>query len=80
MPLFYFNLDDTDHVSDPDGTDLRDEAEAMAHALQVMRELMYQRSGMLGATWAAWTMRVSNTDGQTVHLIRFAEMPLGPPN
>jgi hypothetical protein len=43
MPRHYFNLDDTDHVSDPDGTELRDDTDAMAHATRVMRELMFQR-------------------------------------
>jgi Domain of unknown function (DUF6894) len=80
MPRYYFNLDDTDHVSDPDGTELRDDTDAMAHATLVMRELMFQRAGMLGELWAAWTMRVSDTDGRTIHLIPFAQIPLGPTN
>ena len=52
----------------------------MAHATLVMRELMYQRAGMLGEFWATWTMPVSDADGRTVHLTPFAEMPLGATN
>jgi hypothetical protein len=41
MPMFHFNLkaDNATYV-DPDGTDLRDELEALDHARQVARELM----------------------------------------
>ena len=56
---------------------LEDETAAMAHGILVMRELMHKRSGMAGEPWSAWTMRVSDEVGRTVHLIPFAEMPEG---
>jgi hypothetical protein len=41
MTMFYFNLRDGGAgVTDIDGTELRDESEAKAHATQVARELM----------------------------------------
>jgi hypothetical protein len=77
MPRYYFNLDDTDHVTDPDGTELPNDTDARAHATLVMRELMHQSAGILGALWVTWTMRVCNKDGKMIHLIPFAEIPKG---
>ena len=74
MPRYYFNLDDTNNVLDPDGTVLADNATAISHGVQVMHELMFKRPGMLGQAWSAWTMRVSDRDGKTVQLIPFADV------
>jgi hypothetical protein len=43
--------------------------------MQVARELMFKRSGMLGKAWSAWTMRVNDRDGNAVHTIPFSELP-----
>lgn len=63
MPLYHFDVSNSVQLTDPDGTLLPDEKSALVYALQVARELMFKRAGMLGQPWAAWTMRVNDTAG-----------------
>jgi hypothetical protein len=75
MPRYFFHMMNKHAVTDPYGTVLLDNAAALAHAMQVARELMFKRAGMLGQRWSTWTMRVDDKDGKTVHTIPFAELP-----
>ena len=77
MPRYYFLLSDKRCVTDPYGTVLIDKDAAMAHALVVARELMFNSSGMLGHRWSAWTMLVKDKDGQNVLRLLFSEVPEG---
>jgi hypothetical protein len=61
-------------IIDPDGTVLSNSKAALIHGLQVARELMFKRPGMLGQPWSAWTMRVNDKDGKTIHT-SFADVP-----
>ena len=65
MPRYHFHVSNRVRVTDPDGTMLPDDKSALIHALQVARELMFKRAGMLGQPWAAWTMRVNDKEGNT---------------
>jgi hypothetical protein len=75
MARYFFDVHNTVPLTDPDGTVLSDNKAAFIHGLQVARELMFQRAGMLGQPWAAWTMRVNDKDGKTIHTIAFADLP-----
>jgi hypothetical protein len=77
MPRYYFNVVNRVRLTDPDGTELPNSASAFVHALQVARELMFKRTGMLGHPWSAWTMRVNDRDGKTIHTISFTDLPDG---
>jgi hypothetical protein len=74
MPRYYFHITNTVRLADPDGTVLADNKLALAHAMRVIRELMFMRTGMLGQPWSAWTMRVSKKDGETIHTVPFTEL------
>jgi hypothetical protein len=75
MPRYYFNVANRVRLTDPDGTVLANSETAFAHALQVVRELMFRRTEMLGHPWSAWTMRVNDKDGKTIHTISFTDLP-----
>jgi hypothetical protein len=75
MPRYFFHMIDNETVTDPYGTVLVNKGAALAHAMQVARELMFKRSGMLGEEWSRWSMRVNDKDGNTVHTIPFSELP-----
>jgi hypothetical protein len=75
MPRYYFNVANQVPLTDPDGTELANGETAFVHALQVMRELMFKRAGMLGHPWSTWTMRVNDRDGKTIHTIPFTDLP-----
>jgi hypothetical protein len=75
MPLYYFNAVDRVHLTDPDGTELINHQSAFLHALQVVRELTFMRTEMLGHPWSAWTMRVNDKDGKMIHTIPFTDLP-----
>jgi len=75
MPRYFFHVCNRVRISDPYGTLLANNKSALIHALQVSRELMFKRTGMLGQPWSKWTMRVNDKDGKTVHTIPFAELP-----
>jgi hypothetical protein len=77
MPRYYFHLSDKRCVTDPYGTVLIDKDAAMAHALVVARELMFNSSGMLGHRWSARTMLVKDKDGKNVLTLPFSEVPGG---
>jgi hypothetical protein len=83
MPRYYFNVVAVERLADSigtvlddtDGTVLADSASAFAHGVQVIRELMFKRTGMLGQPWSAWTMHVNDKDGKAVHRIQFRDLP-----
>jgi hypothetical protein len=77
MPRYHFHVSNRVRLTDSDGTVLPDEKSALIHALQVARELMFKRAGMLGEPWSAWTMSVNDKNGKTVHTIPLAELPEG---
>jgi hypothetical protein len=77
MPRYHFHVFNRVRVTDPYGTLLPNDKSALIHALQVARELMFKRTGMLGQPWTAWTMRVNDQDGKTIHSIPFGELPEG---
>jgi hypothetical protein len=75
MPRYYFHAHNSVPLLDPDGTVLDNPTAALIHGLQVVRELMFKRPGMLGQPWTAWTMRVNDKNGTTIHTIPFADVP-----
>ena len=75
MPRYYFHLSNRVRITDPDGTLLANKKSALAHAVEVGRELMFKRSGMLGQAWAHWTLSVNDARGKTVHTLPLAELP-----
>jgi hypothetical protein len=75
MPRYYFHVHNRERLTDPDGTVLSGKKSAVIHALGVARELMFKRSGMRGQPWSAWTMRVKDKNGKTIHTLPFAEVP-----
>ena len=75
MPRYYFHVHNRTRLSDTDGTVLSGKKAALIYALGVARELMFKRSGMLGQPWSAWTMRVIDKTGKTVHTLPLAEIP-----
>jgi hypothetical protein len=54
---------------------LADNKSAFVHAMCVVRELMFKRTAMLNQPWSAWTMRVKDKNGQTVHTISLGDLP-----
>jgi len=66
MPMFYFHLDDGDHLWDTVGTDFADTKAAGGHAWVVARELMLNREEMSGHSWDEWTMSVVDAEGDQV--------------
>jgi uncharacterized protein DUF6894 len=77
MPRYYFDVSNRVRLTDPDGTELPNGSLALVHALQVVRELMFKRTEMLGHPWSAWTMRVNDQGGKTIHTIPFTDLPEG---
>ena len=75
MPRYYFHVHNRERLNDPDGTVLSGNKAALIYALGVARELMFKRSGMLGQPWSAWTMRVHDKNGKTIHTLPLAEVP-----
>ena len=70
MAMFYFDVHDHDRLlTDDDGTDLADIAAAREHAVGVVQELMFRRSGMLDRGWSQWKMSIH--DGEGAELLRF---------
>lgn len=63
MPMYYFDLRDTDIINDVDGTELADIEAAREHADTVARELTFKSSGILGEEWSKWSMVVNDHDG-----------------
>jgi hypothetical protein len=77
MPRYYFDVVDDVCLSDSDGTVLADSESAHIHGLQVIRELMFKRTEMLGQPWSAWTMHVNDKNGKAIHRIQFRDLPKG---
>jgi Domain of unknown function (DUF6894) len=77
MPLFYFNLQNTHTLADPDGTELPDVTAARAHAFGVARELMFKRRGMLERDWADWRMSVRDAGGKEVFSFTLPDVESG---
>ena len=77
MPRYYFDVANRVRLTDLDGTELANGSSAFVHALQVVRELMFGRTKMLGHPWSAWTMRVNDQAGKTIHTIPFTDLPEG---
>lgn len=75
MPRYYFHVSNGERLADTDGTLLASGKSALTHGLQVARELMFKRRGMLGEPWSAWTMQVADERGQTIHTIALGELP-----
>jgi hypothetical protein len=57
-----------------DGTVLADTESAHVHGLQVIRELMFKRTEMLGQPWSAWTMHVNDKNGKAIHRLQFQDL------
>ena len=74
MSMYYFHVRDRRTLTDVDGTDLADESAARAHARSVVRELMFQREGMLDHGWSDWTMSVHDADDIELFSFAFSEV------
>jgi hypothetical protein len=74
MPMYYFNLRNTDTINDVDGTELADDDAARAHGTTVARELMFNSEGMLDQDWSQWSMAVNDKDGEELFSFPFSEV------
>jgi hypothetical protein len=74
MPMYYFNVRNSDTIRDPDGTELADDEAARGHATAVARELMYNSEGMLDQDWSQWFMTVHNDDEEELFSFPFSEV------
>lgn len=72
MPIYYFNLRNTDTIKDVDGTELADDKAARAHAMNVARELMFRTGGILERDWSDWSMAVHNEAGEELFSFPFS--------
>jgi hypothetical protein len=72
MPRFYFDLVDDKTVYDHKGVSLPDQRAAHDFAATFARELVETKSELLGESWTAWSIRVSDGRFQPVLTI-----PLG---
>jgi hypothetical protein len=69
MPMYYFNLKDVRGVhTDPEGTELADDAQALKHAHQVAQELMRGRE----AKTRAWRLQACDADRNVIFELLFA--------
>jgi Domain of unknown function (DUF6894) len=76
MSMFYFHVHDGDRlISDDDGTDLADIAAAREHAIGVVQELMFRRSGMLDRPWSEWKILIHDGDGVELLRFNFSDVP-----
>ena len=66
MPVYRFNLCDSESILDGEGTDLPDDKTAHAHAVAVARELMFRNRDMLGEDWTHYKLSVLGPDGNEV--------------
>jgi hypothetical protein len=77
MTHVYFHCFNPDRVLlDPRGSDVDDLTEARDQAVRVVREFVSSRGP---DDWRAWTMRVSDNDGEEIFLLPFSYV-LGRPN
>jgi len=77
MPMYYFHMTDNDTITDHDGTDLFDVDAARGHASTVARELMYGASGLMGESWAQWSMHVHGADGVELFSFKMSDVKSG---
>ena len=77
MPRYYFHCQNAERLTDEDGTLLANNGLALTHALHVARELVFKRTETLGQPWSAWTLRVDDHQGKTIHSIPMGELPEG---
>ena len=75
MPRYYFDVANRVRLTDPDGTELANGSSAFVHALQVVRELMFGRTKMLGQLWSAWTMLSTIKPGRRYTQYRLLTFP-----
>jgi hypothetical protein len=73
MPRYHFHLRDKDTITDSEGTDLADLAEARSHAAVVARELTYNSTGMLNRSWSEWTLSVEDDSGNELFSLALAD-------
>ena len=66
MPLYHFNVCNSDHFEDDEGAHLPDDRTARAHAIRVVHEL--QKADEV--TWRGFTMQVKR-DGRVIWEIPF---------
>jgi hypothetical protein len=74
MPRFYFDLIDDKTVYDHQGVTLPDQHEARKYATTFARELMQAKAELLGESWSAWSIRVSDGRFRPVLTIPFGEI------
>ncbi|MGH6767621.1 MAG: DUF6894 family protein [Xanthobacteraceae bacterium] len=74
MPRFYFDLVDDQTVYDHKGVSLPDQQEAQNFATTFARELIEAKSELLGESWTAWSIRVSDGRFQPVLTIPLGEI------
>ena len=72
MPMYYFNLRNAELIEDTDGTELADDKAARAHAMNVVRELMFRSDGILERDWSDWSMAVHDQAGKELFSFPFS--------
>jgi len=76
MPRYYFDLVDDKTVFDKKGVSLANESEARSYAESFARELMQEKGKLLGESWLAWSVEVSNGQFKRLFRIPFSEIAL----
>lgn len=66
MPVYRFNLGNTDPVLDHEGTDLPDDDAARTHAVAVAKELTSRNRVMFDRDWSRYTMSVVDDGGHEI--------------
>ncbi len=74
MPRYYFDLVDDRTVYDSKGVSLPNEIAAKEYAATFARELMETKKELLGETWEAWKVRVSNGRFKPILNVNFSEL------
>ena len=76
MPRYYFDLVDDRTVYDSKGVSLPNEIAAKEYAATFARELMETKRELLGESWSAWKVRVTNGQFKPIHHVSFSELKL----
>jgi hypothetical protein len=85
MPRYYFDLVDDIKILDNKGVSLPDSEAAREYAKTFARELMEEKSTLMGESHLAWAVHVSNGRFERIFKIPFAslierpEQPRSPP-
>lgn len=74
MPKYFFDLVDDKTVFDRKGISLPNVDEARKFAATFARELMEEKSKLLGESWSAWSVEVSNGRFERLFKLRFTEV------